>query len=84
MTNTGHAGDHPGPTALALQLPDYMIDDFFELGGNSMQALRLRNALRRQSSPDLPIAVLFETPTVAATAAAIRNACQATDGEDPR
>jgi hypothetical protein len=30
------------------------------------------------------IAVLFETPTVAATVAAIRNARPATDGEDPR
>jgi hypothetical protein len=73
-----------GPTALGPQLPDYMIDDFFELGGNSMQALRLLNAPQRQSSPEPPTAVLFENPTVAATAAAMRNAGQATDGEDPR
>ncbi|WP_051385598.1 non-ribosomal peptide synthetase [Actinokineospora inagensis] len=48
-------------------------DDFFELGGNSLQALRLLNILRKKTSPDLPIAVLFERPTVAGIAAALRD-----------
>lgn len=57
-----------------LGLSEVSTDDsFFELGGNSLQALRLLNVLRKQSSPDLPIAILFGTPTVAAIAAAIRD-----------
>jgi amino acid adenylation domain-containing protein len=54
-------------------------DNFFDLGGNSLQALRLLNVLRKKSSPDLPIAVLFETPTVAAIAAAMRDVGQISD-----
>jgi amino acid adenylation domain-containing protein len=60
-----------------LGLPEVSADDnFFELGGNSLQALRLLNVLRKKSSPDLPIAVLFETPTVTAIAAAMRDVLQ--------
>ena len=55
-------------------------DDFFELGGNSLQALRLLNVLRKKTSPDLPIAVLFESPTVAGIAAALRDVHQPAPG----
>jgi aryl carrier-like protein len=46
--------------------------DFFALGGNSLQAVRLLNKLRKHAAPDLPLAVLVERPTVAGIAAAIR------------
>jgi amino acid adenylation domain-containing protein len=63
-----------------LGLPEVSADDdFFELGGNSLQALRLLNILRKKTSPDLPIAVLFETPTVAGIAAALRDVRQVPD-----
>ncbi|ONI76286.1 hypothetical protein ALI144C_37135 [Actinosynnema sp. ALI-1.44] len=63
-----------------LGLPEVSADDdFFELGGNSLQALRLLNILRKKTSPDLPIAVLFETPTVAGIAAALRDVDQVPD-----
>ncbi|SFP97511.1 non-ribosomal peptide synthetase [Amycolatopsis rubida] len=68
-----------GTFAEILGVPEAAAgDDFFELGGNSLQALRLLNILRK-NSPELPIAVLFETPTVAGIAAALREVGQTPD-----
>ncbi|MEV0614746.1 non-ribosomal peptide synthetase [Nonomuraea sp. NPDC050404] len=61
-----------------LQLDDVPRDgDFFALGGNSLQAVRLLNKLRKHAAPDLPLAVLIERPTVEGIAAAIRGNDQA-------
>ena len=51
--------------------------DFFALGGNSLQAVRLLNKLRKHAAPDLPLSALVERPTVEGIAAAIRGSGQA-------
>jgi amino acid adenylation domain-containing protein len=43
-------------------------DSFFELGGNSMTAMRVINQLRQRMQLELPLRAVFETRTVAALA----------------
>ncbi len=48
-------------------------DDFFQLGGNSLLAVSLFEQIRKRWSHDLPLAVLFEAPTLRELAAVVRD-----------
>jgi acyl carrier protein len=49
-------------------------DDFFDLGGNSLQAARLIHLIKESLGVRLPMALLFTTSTVAGLAEAVRDA----------
>ncbi len=40
-------------------------DNFFDLGGHSLNAVRLFRMIKKEFSADMPISVLFEAPTIA-------------------
>ena len=70
-------------TALQIQLlhlwerligvhPVHPEDNFFDLGGNSLTALRLFAEIKKTFQKDLPLATLLQAPTVAALAAVLQ------------
>jgi aryl carrier-like protein len=49
-------------------------DNFFDLGGNSLLAVRLAAALRARGMPAVPLQQLYLNPTVNGLAAALADA----------
>jgi len=58
-------------TVLGIE-PIGIRHNFFELGGNSLLAVRLMQRIKQAFGKDLQIATLFEAPTVGQLAAAVR------------
>jgi thioesterase domain-containing protein/NAD(P)-dependent dehydrogenase (short-subunit alcohol dehydrogenase family)/aryl carrier-like protein len=57
-------------------------DDFFELGGQSLIAVRLFTRMKRRYSIDLPLATLFEAPTIAQCAQIVAAKLGVVDSDD--
>ena len=55
-----------------LGVPVGMDDDFFELGGNSLFAVRIGAAMRAQGLPSVRLRELYRHPTVRGVAGAVR------------
>ena len=49
-------------------------DSFFDLGGNSLLAIRVQSRLRRDFQAEVPLLMFFETPTVARLAELVEQA----------
>ncbi|MEV3993825.1 amino acid adenylation domain-containing protein [Streptomyces sp. NPDC049837] len=58
-----------------FDVPDLSVtDNFFQLGGDSLRAVRLVSAIRRETATPMPVATLFARPTIRALAQWLRGA----------
>ncbi|ESA35628.1 polyketide synthase, partial [Leptolyngbya sp. Heron Island J] len=62
--------------------PIGIYDNFFEIGGHSLLATQLLSQIRDHFGVKLPLASLFETPTVSALADLINQAASASEGDN--
>jgi amino acid adenylation domain-containing protein len=67
--------------ALLHTAPVGVLDNFFNIGGESLKAVSLMAAIRERFGRDLPLSVLFQTPTVAALADHLRREEEKTAAE---
>jgi amino acid adenylation domain-containing protein len=58
-------------SALGIQ-PIGVTDDFFEIGGHSLLAVRMLSEIERIFGKNLPLAILLQMPTIEKLAAALR------------
>ncbi|MFG3509999.1 amino acid adenylation domain-containing protein [Streptomyces sp. NPDC047821] len=57
-----------------FDVPDLSVtDNFFQLGGDSLLAVRLVSAMRRETETSMPVATLFARPTIRALAQWLRD-----------
>jgi amino acid adenylation domain-containing protein len=69
---------------LALDRDDFGVtEDFFELGGNSLLAVRLLGLIRQTFGYDVPIASLFRGPTIERLADLLRSRDAETEDHGP-
>ncbi|MFK4099096.1 amino acid adenylation domain-containing protein [Streptomyces sp. NPDC019531] len=63
-----------------FELPDLSVtDNFFDLGGDSLKAVRLAAVLRRETGVEIPVSELFQAPTIRSLALLLTQLREAPD-----